>query len=104
MKKPLLSINLLLPLLIGITWVLYSIRFLNQGILWDLGIYEKAALIFNAGGNAYDASFFMSNITPGIGHLFIYQPIVLRGMALFGEYLGIVMILLYVAYYFSSKV
>jgi hypothetical protein len=95
MKKYLPSISLLLTLVIGITWVLYSIRFLDQGMLWDLGIYEKAALIFNAGGSAYDSSFYMSKVTPGIGHLFIYQPIVLRGMALFGEYLGVIMILVY---------
>jgi hypothetical protein len=78
-----------------VVWSVYSIQFLDQGILWDLGIYEKAALIFNAGGNAYDASFYMSKVTPGIGHLFIYQPIVLRVMSLFGEYLGVVMILVY---------
>lgn len=87
-------LTLILPI-IGVVWSVYSIQFLDQGILWDLGIYEKAALIFNTGGNAYDSNFYMSKVTPGIGHLFIYQPIVLRGMALFGEYLGVIMILVY---------
>jgi hypothetical protein len=88
-----------------VVWSVYSIQFLDQGILWDLGIYEKAALIFNTGGNAYDSSFYLSKVTPGVGHLFIYQPIVLRGMALFGEYLGVIMILLYVGsllFFFQS--
>ena len=105
MKKNQLSLSLLITLLIGIAWSLYSIRFLDQGIFWDLGIYEKAALIFNAGGNAYDSSFYMSKFSSGIGHLFIYQPIVLRAMALFGQYLGTFMILAYVGimiFFFQS--
>ena len=76
-------------------WAVFSMRFLDQGILWDLGIYEKAVLIFNSGGNAFDPSFYMSTLSPGVGHLFIYQPLVLRGMALFGQHLGLVMILVY---------
>lgn len=85
----------LIPALIGVIWVVYSLRFLDQGVLWDLGIYERATLIFNGGGNAYDSNFYMSKFSTGIGHLFIYQPIVLRVMALFGEYIGLTMILAY---------
>ena len=105
MKKQLLSLSSLLALLIGITWSFYSLQFLKQGIFWDLDIYEKAVLIFNSGGNAYDPNFYMSTISPGIGHLFIYQPLVLRGMALFGQHLGIVMILVYIGsvlFFFQS--
>jgi len=104
-NKPTPILLTLIPLIIGVVWSVYSIQFLDQGILWDLGIYEKAALIFNTGGNAYDSSFYLSKVTPGVGHLFIYQPIVLRGMALFGEYLGVIMILLYVGsllFFFQS--
>ena len=94
-NKPILKLLLLIPVLIGVIWTVYSLRFLDQGIFWDLEIYEKASLIFNAGGNAYDSSFYISKFSAGIGHLFIYQPLVLRGMALFGKYLGAVMILVY---------
>lgn len=94
-NKAVFKLPLLISLIIGVIWVVFSIRFLDQGILWDLGIYEKAVLIFNSGGNAYDPSLYMSTLSPGIGHLFIYQPLVLRSMALFGQHLGLVMILVY---------
>jgi hypothetical protein len=95
-NKAIFILPLLISLIIGVIWTVFSVQFLNQGILWDLGIYEKAVLIFNSGSNPYEPNFYMSTISPGIGHLFIYQPLILRGMALFGQQLGIVMILLYV--------
>ena len=90
------SIPIFIALLIGAAWSLYSLTFLSQGIFWDLGIYEKAAQIFNSGGNAYDTSLYISRYS-GIGHLFIYQPLVLRGMAFFGSQLGTFLIFSYVA-------
>lgn len=91
--------------IIAAIWSIYSIGFLDQGILWDLGIYEKAVLIFNSGGNAYDPNNYISRFSNGIGHLFIYQPIVLRGMAFFGRELGFVMNLIYLGsllFFFQS--
>jgi hypothetical protein len=73
------SLSLIL-VLIGALWTLYSLQFLNQGIFWDLGIYEKAVSVFNAGGNPYELNGYLS---------FVYHPLVLRFMALFGNYLGI---------------
>ena len=94
-NKPTLKFLSLIPVVIGVIWVVYSLQLLNQGILWDLSIYEKAALIFNAGGNPYDPNRYISTFSDGNGHLFVYQPLILRGMALFGHQLGVIMILVY---------
>ena len=88
MKKHLPTASLLLTLLISIAWSLYSVQFLAQGIFWDLGIYEKAVGVFNAGGNPYELNGYLS---------FVYQPLVLRAMAMFGASLGPVLIVLYIA-------
>jgi hypothetical protein len=81
------SLSLIL-VLIGALWTLYSLQFLNQGIFWDLGIYEKAVGVFNAGGNPYELNGYLS---------FVYHPLVLRLMALFGNYLGIALMGAYLA-------
>ena len=88
MKKHLPTASLLLTLLISIAWSLHSLQFLNLGIFWDLGIYEKAVGVFNAGGNPYELNGYLS---------FVYQPLVLRAMAMFGASLGPVLIVLYIA-------
>ena len=88
MKKHLPSIGLLLVLLIAIAWSIYSLQFLDQGIFWDLGIYEKAVGVFNSGGNPYELNGYLS---------FVYHPLVLRFMALFGNYLGIALMGAYLA-------
>jgi hypothetical protein len=87
MYKQLPPPYLLVSLCIGIVWSIYSLQFLEQGIFWDLGIYEKAAAVFNAGGNPYDLNGYLS---------FVYHPLVLRLIALFGSYLGIVLMGAYV--------
>ena len=96
MKKLLPTLSLLLTLLIGITWSIYSLQFLNQGIFWDLDIYEKAVGVFNAGGNPYELNGYLS---------FVYHPVVLRFMALFGSYLGIALMGAYLAglFFFVSS-
>lgn len=81
-KSTLKPLSLIL-VLIGAVWTLYSLQFLNQGIFWDLGIYEKAVSVFNAGGNPYELNGYLS---------FVYHPLVLRFMALFGNVLGIALI------------
>ena len=73
----------LIPILVGVIWLTYSIQFLDQGIFWDLGIYEKAVAVFNQGGNPYELNGYLS---------FVYHPLVLRFMALFGSNLGFVLI------------
>jgi hypothetical protein len=73
----------MIPILVGMIWLAYSIQFLDQGIFWDLGIYEKAVAVFNQGGNPYDLNGYLS---------FVYHPLVLRLMALFGDYLELVLI------------
>lgn len=78
----------LISVIIGVIWTVYSLQFLNQGIFWDLGIYEKAVGVFNAGGNPYELNGYLS---------FVYQPLVLRAMAMFGASLGPVLIVLYIA-------
>ncbi|MBU3623213.1 hypothetical protein [Polynucleobacter sp. AP-Latsch-80-C2] len=88
MKKHLPSVRLLLVLLIGVAWSLYSLQFLDQGIFWDLGIYEKAVGVFNAGGNPYELNGYLS---------FVYHPLVLRFMALFGNNVGIALMGAYLA-------
>jgi hypothetical protein len=96
MTKPIPSLNVLLAVLIGAIWSLYSFQFLAQGIFWDLGIYEKAVNVFNAGGNPYELNGYLS---------FVYHPLVLRVMAWFGNYLGPTLIVLYIAsllFFFSS--
>lgn len=77
----------LVTLFIGIVWTLYSLQFLEQGIFWDLAIYEKAVTIFNSGGNPYDLNGYLS---------FVYHPLVLRFLALFGNHLGIALVGSYV--------
>lgn len=74
--------------LIGVLWVVYSRHFLSQGIFWDLDVYEKAASVFNAGGNPYELNGYLS---------FVYHPLVLRFMSLFGNYLGVALIGAYLA-------
>jgi len=80
MKKQMLSLSSLIALLIGITWSFYSLQFLKQGVFWDLDIYEKAVSVFKSGGNPYELNGYLS---------FVYHPLVLRLMSLFGDYLGI---------------
>lgn len=77
----------LIPLLIGVIWFVYSFQFLSQGIFWDLGIYEKAIEVFRSGGNPYELNGYLS---------FVYHPLVLRFMALIGSHLDIALMVAYV--------
>jgi len=87
-NKPIPKLLSLITVLIGVIWTIYSLQFLNQGIFWDLGIYEKAIDVFNAGGNPYELNGYLS---------FVYHPLVLRLMALFGNYLGMALMGAYLA-------
>ena len=86
----------MIPLLIGVIWFAYSFQFLSQGIFWDMGIYEKAVSVFRSGGNPYELNGYLS---------FVYHPLVLRFMALFGSHLDIALMAAYVGsllFFFSS--
>ena len=86
----------MIPLLIGVIWFAYSFQFLSQGIFWDMGIYEKAVSVFHSGGNPYELNGYLS---------FVYHPLVLRFMALFGSHLEIALMAAYVGsllFFFSS--
>lgn len=86
----------MIPLLIGVIWFAYSFEFLSQGIFWDMGIYEKAVSVFRSGGSPYELNGYLS---------FVYQPLVLRFMALFGSHLEITLMAAYVGsllFFFSS--
>ena len=88
-KKSFLPI--LLTIFIGILWILFSFQFIENGIFWDLGIYAKAINIFNSGGDPYSP-------TELSGYLsFVYHPLVLHGMALFGSWLSLLLITFYIA-------
>ena len=87
MTKRMPSLSVLLAILIGAIWTLYSLQFLNQGIFWDLGIYEKAVSVFRSGGNPYEVNGYLS---------FVYHPLVLRFMALFGSHLDIALMVAYI--------
>lgn len=97
MKSLSRSLPIYICLIIGIIWLIFSFQFLNQGIFWDLGIYEKAILIHNSGGNAYDTSQYRSSASGGIGHLFVYQPLMLRALAFLGPLAWVVLLFLYAA-------
>ena len=86
--KPTQKLLSLITVVIGGIWVAYSLQFLNQGIFWDLGIYEKAVGVFNSGGNPYELNGYLS---------FVYHPLVLRFMALFGNYVDIALMGAYLA-------
>ena len=86
----------MIPLLIGVIWFAYSFQFLSQGIFWDMGIYEKSVSVFRSGGNPYELNGYLS---------FVYQPLILRFMALFGSHLEIALMAAYIGsllFFFSS--
>lgn len=78
----------LLTLSIGLIWLGHSLQFFNNGMFWDLGIYEKAVAVYNSGGDPYSLNGYLS---------FVYQPLVLRLMAVFGSSLGIIFIVGYIS-------
>jgi hypothetical protein len=80
------NLSLSLVSLAALIWLVYSVQFLNQGVFWDLTIYQKAVSAFLSGGDPYALNGYLS---------FVYQPIVLRVMALCGPHLDTVLIIGY---------
>ncbi len=77
--------------LLGLIWLVASFQFVENGIFWDLGIYAKAINIFNSGGDPYSPDQLGGYLS------FVYHPLVLHVMALFGSWLSSVLISFYIA-------
>jgi len=84
-------ISLLFAIGIGLIWVFFFSQFIENGIFWDLGIYAKAINIFNSGGDPYSPDQLSGYLS------FVYHPLVLHVMALFGSWLSLVLITFYIA-------
>lgn len=82
-----ISVVLIFPLIIAIAWIYSSVALIVQeGYFWDLGIYLRAVGALNNGLDPYQLDGYL---------LFIYHPLVLHAMAIFGQYLNPLLILLY---------
>ncbi|MCE7527795.1 hypothetical protein LZT21_09360 [Polynucleobacter sp. IMCC 30228] len=79
---------------IAIIWLIVSFQHFESGIFWDLGVYTKAINIFNNGGDPYSPNQLGGYLS------FVYHPLILHGMALFGSWLLPVLI----TFYFASMV
>ena len=79
-----------LEFLLGLIWLVASFQFVENGIFWDLGIYAKAINIFNSGGDPYSPDQLGGYLS------FVYHPLVLHVMALFGSWLLLVLITFYI--------
>ena len=84
-------IPLLFAIGIGLIWVFFFSEFIENGIFWDLGIYAKAINIFNSGGDPYSPDQLGSYLS------FVYHPLVLHVMALFGSWLSLALMAFYIA-------
>ena len=76
---------------IGFIWIAFSFQFIENGIFWDHEIYTKATAVFNNGGNPYFPDQFDGYLS------FVYHPLVLHVMALFGSLLSPLLIVFYFA-------
>ena len=83
-------IPLLFAIGIGLIWIFFALQFIEGGIFWDLGIYAKAINIFNSGGDPYSPDQLGGYLS------FVYHPLVLHVMALFGSWLLLVLITFYI--------
>ena len=80
-----------LTICLAIIWLVFSLQFIESGIFWDLGIYAKAINIFNSEGDPYSPDQLGGFLS------FVYHPLILHGMALFGGWLSPVLITFYIA-------
>ena len=83
-------IPLLFAIGIGLIWVFFFSQFIENGIFWDLGIYAKALNVLNSGGDPYSPDQLGGYLS------FVYHPLVLHVMALFGSWLLLVLITFYI--------
>ena len=79
-----------LEFLLGLIWLVASFQFVENGIFWDLGIYAKAINVLNSGGNPYSPDQLGGYLS------FVYHPLVLHVMALFGSWLSLALMAFYI--------
>ena len=84
-------ILLLFTIGIGLIWIFFALQFIEGGIFWDLGIYAKAINIFNNGGDPYSPNQLGGYLS------FVYHPLILHSMALFGSWLFPLLVTFYIA-------
>ena len=84
-------ISLLFAIGIGLIWVFFFSEFIENGIFWDLGIYDKAIYVLNSGGDPYSPDQLGGYLS------FVYHPLVLHVMALFGSWLSLALMAFYIA-------
>ena len=84
-------IPLLFAIGIGLIWVFFFSEFIENGIFWDLGIYAKAINVLNSGGDPYSPDQLGGYLS------FVYHPLVLHVMALFGSWLSLALMAFYIA-------
>ena len=80
-----------LTIFIGIIWLIVSFQFIENGIFWDLSIYAKAINVLNSGGDPYSPDQLSGYLS------FVYHPLVLHVMALFGSWLLLALMAFYIA-------
>jgi len=80
-----------LEFLLGLIWLVASFQFVENSIFWDLGIYAKAINVLNSGGDPYSPDQLGGYLS------FVYHPLVLHVMALFGSWLSPVLMMFYTA-------
>ena len=84
-------IPLLFAIGIGLIWVFFFSQFIENGVFWDLGIYTKAINVLNGGGDPYSPDQLGGYLS------FVYHPLVLHVMALFGSWLSLALMAFYIA-------
>ena len=89
--KKLNKLVLYVLVVIGFSWGTAVFNAFENGIFWDLGIYAKAINIFNSGGDPYSPDQLRSYLS------FVYHPLVLHVMALFGSWLSLALMAFYIA-------
>ena len=80
-----------LEFLLGLIWLVASFQFVENGIFWDLSIYAKAINVLNSGGDPYSPDQLSGYLS------FVYHPLVLHVMALFGSWLSLALMAFYIA-------
>ena len=89
--KKLHKLVLYVLVVIGFSWGTAVINAFENGIFWDLGIYAKAINILNSGGDPYSPDQLGGYLS------FVYHPLVLHVMALFGSWLSLALMAFYIA-------
>ena len=90
-RKKLKKLVLYVLIVIGFSWGTAVFNAFENGIFWDLGIYAKAINVLNSGGDPYSPDQLGGYLS------FVYHPLVLHVMALFGSWLSLALMAFYIA-------